>query len=256
MALFEGKVVWVTGAGTGIGKAGALMFAEEGARVALMGRRRERLEETAAEIGARQGRCVVAPLDVGDRAQVQAVTRRLLAELGRVDILVNNAGLNIAGHGRRMENLTPEDWDTVIRVNLTGQFNMFQAVFPAMRAQREGLIINIISTAAKNPSGVSGMAYQSAKYGMMGLGVSLNKEAWKFGIRTCNIFPDETNTEIMLKRPVRYSEDELARILQPEDLAHAMRFVASLHPRASVHDLTLYPTSPKVYSPAETGLPG
>jgi len=154
-----------------------------------------------------------------------------------------------------MENLTPEDWDHVIRVNLTGQYNMFHAVFEPMRAQKDGLIINVISTAAKNPSGVAGMAYQSAKFGMMGFGVSLNKEAWKFGIRTCNIFPDETNTEIMLKRPVRYSDEELARILQPEDLAQAMSFVASLHPRASVHDLTLYPTFPKVYSPAETGLP-
>jgi NAD(P)-dependent dehydrogenase (short-subunit alcohol dehydrogenase family) len=160
------------------------------------------------------------------------------------------------GNTRRLENLTPEDWDLVIRVNLTGQFNMFHAAFEPMRAQREGLIINIISTAAKNPSGVAGMAYQSAKFGLMGFGVSLNKEAWKFGIRTCNIFPDETNTEIMDKRPVKYSQEELARILQPEDLAQAMKFVASLHPRASVYDLTIYPTFPKVYSPAETGLPG
>jgi NADP-dependent 3-hydroxy acid dehydrogenase YdfG len=232
------------------------MFAAEGAGVALIGRRREKLEETAAAIAARKGKSFVVPLDIGDRERVKSAATRLLAELGRVDILVNNAGLNVAGQGRRMEHLTPEDWDHVIRINLTGQFNMFQAVFPAMRAQTDGLIINIISTAAKNPSGVSGMAYQSAKYGMMGFGVSLNKEAWKFGIRTCNIFPDETNTEIMLKRPVKYSEEELARILQPEDLAHAIKFVAALHPRASVHDLTLYPTVPKVYSPAETGLPG
>jgi NADP-dependent 3-hydroxy acid dehydrogenase YdfG len=133
---------------------------------------------------------------------------------------------------------------------------MFHAVFEPMRAQKEGLIINVISTAAKNPSGVSGMAYQSAKFGMMGFGVSLNKEAWKFGIRTCNIFPDETNTDIMLRRPVKYSPEDLARILQPEDLADAMKFVAALHPRASVHDLTLYPTVPKVYSAVETGLPG
>jgi len=158
MALFEGKVVWVTGAGTGIGRAGALMFADEGARVALMGRRREKLEEAAAAIAARKGECRVVPLDIGDREQVNRVATTLLAAFGRVDILVNNAGLNIAGTGRRMENLTPEDWDLVIRVNLTGQFNMFQAVFPAMRAQGDGLIINIISTAAKNPSGVSGMA--------------------------------------------------------------------------------------------------
>ena len=255
MALFAGKVVWVTGAGTGIGRAGALMFAEEGAAVAVIGRRREKLEEVAAAIVAKRGKAVVAPLDVGDREAVDRTAQRLVAELGRVDILVNNAGLNVAGTGRRMENLTPEDWDMVLRVNLTGQYNMFRAVFEPMRAQKEGLVINVISTAAKNPSGVSGMAYQSAKFGMMGFGISLNKEAWKFGIRTCNIFPDETNTDIMLKRPVKYSPEDLARILQPEDLAQAMKFVAALHPRASVHDLTLYPTVPKVYSAAETGLP-
>ncbi len=255
MALFSGKVVWITGAGTGIGRAAALMFAGEGATVALFGRRREKLEETAAAIATHKGRTVVAAVDVGDRAGVNREAKRLLADLGRVDILVNNAGTNIQGTGRRLENLTPEGWDEVIRINLTGQYNMFHAVFEPMRAQKDGLIINVISTAAKNPSGVSGMAYQSAKFGMMGFGVSLNKEAWKFGIRTCNIFPDETNTEIMLKRPVKYSPEELARILQPEDLAHTMKFVASLHPRASVHDLTLYPTSPKVYSAAETGLP-
>lgn len=256
MGLFDGKVVWITGAGTGIGKAGALMFAEEGAAVALMGRRKARLDETAAEIAARGRKAMVEPLDVGDRAQVDAAAKRLIAELKRVDILVNNAGLNVPGNTRRMETLTPEDWDLVLRVNLTGQYNMFRAVFAPMRAQGEGLVINIISTAARNPSGVAGMAYQSAKFGMMGLGVSLNKEAWKFGIRTCNIFPDETNTEIMLKRPVRYSEEELAKILQPEDLAHTMKYVASLHPRASVHELVMYPTSPKTYTAAETGLPG
>ena len=255
MALFAGKVVWMTGAGTGIGRAGALMFAEEGAAVVVIGRRREKLEEVAAAIAAKQGKAVVAPLDVGDREAVDRTARRLLAELGRVDILVNNAGLNVAGTGRRIENLTPEDWDMVLRVNLTGQYNMFRAVFEPMRAQKEGLIINVISTAAKNPSGVAGLAYQTSKFGMMGFGVSLVKEAWKFGIRTCNIFPDETNTPIMLKRPVKYSDEELERIMQPEDLADAMKFVAALHPRTSVTELVMYPTFPKSYSPAETGLP-
>ena len=154
-----------------------------------------------------------------------------------------------------MENLTPEDFDLVVRVNLTGQYNLFHAAFAPMRAQQDGLIINVISTAAKNPSGVAGLAYQTSKFGMMGFGVSLVKEAWKFGIRTCNIFPDETNTSIMLKRPVKYADEELERIMQPEDLADAMKFVASLHPRTSVTELVMYPTFPKSYSTAETGLP-
>jgi len=255
MGLFSGKVVWITGAGTGIGRAGALMFASEGATVALMGRRRGPLDEVAAEVVAGGGRAVAVPLDVADRAEVDRAARELIAEHERVDILVNNAGLNVIGDGRRMENLTPEDFDHVLRVNLTGQYNLFHAAFAPMRAQGEGLVINVISTAAKNPSGVAGLAYQTSKFGMMGLGVSLTKEAWKFGIRTCNIFPDETNTPIMLKRPVKYTEEELARIMQPEDLADAMKFVAALHPRTSVTELVMYPTFPKTYSPAETGLP-
>ena len=113
MGLFSGKVVWITGAGTGIGRAGALMFAGEGATVALMGRRRAQLDEVAAEIAAKGGRAVVAPLDVADRPEVDRVARELIAELERVDILVNNAGLNVLGDGRRMENLTPEDFDLV-----------------------------------------------------------------------------------------------------------------------------------------------
>ena len=148
MGLFNGKVVWITGAGTGIGRAGALMFAGEGATVALMGRRRAQLDEVAGEIAAKGGRAVVAPLDVADRHEVDRVAGELIADLGRVDILVNNAGLNVLGNGRRMENLTPEDFDWVVRVNLTGQYNLFHAAFAPMRAQQEGLIINVISTAA------------------------------------------------------------------------------------------------------------
>ena len=255
MGMFDDKVVWITGAGTGIGRAGAEMFAAEGAVVALMGRRREKLEETRAAIESGHGRAHVVPLDVGDRTAVDRAAAELLGELGRVDILVNNAGTNVPGEGRRMENLAAEDFDDVIRINLTGQYNLFRAAFAPMRAQGEGLVINVISTAAKAPSGVAGMAYQTSKFGQMGFGVSLNREAWKFGIRNCNLYPDETNTEIIQRRPVQYSEAELERILQPEDFAHAMKFVASLHPRASVTDLTLYPTMPKVYSSAETGLP-
>jgi NAD(P)-dependent dehydrogenase (short-subunit alcohol dehydrogenase family) len=136
MSRFDGKVVWMTGAGSGIGRAGALMFAEGGATVALLGRRKEQARGDRAEIAARGGRSAVAQVDVGDRAEVDRVAKRLLAELGRVDILVNNAGLNVLGTARRMENLTPEDWDHVIRVNLTGQYNMFHAVFEPMRAQK------------------------------------------------------------------------------------------------------------------------
>lgn len=244
MKLFDGKVVWITGAGTGIGRAGACMFAEEGAKVVLMGRRRHKLEEVATIIDKSGGHAIVECLDVGDRDSVNTTAARLIESLNRVDILVNNAGTNLIGTQRQLENLQPEAFDEIIRINLIGQYNMFMAAYAPMRQQGEGLVINIISTAAVAPSGIAGMSYQTAKFGMKGFGVSLNKEAWKFGIRTCNIFPDETNTEIVQRRAVPYTEEALQLILQPEDFAHTMRYVASLHPRASVTELVIYPTKP------------
>ena len=94
MGAFTGKVAWVTGAGTGIGKAGALMFAREGASVALIGRRRDKLEEVAKEIRAFGGTAAVQPLDVADRTKVRKATDELIERFARVDILVNNAGFN------------------------------------------------------------------------------------------------------------------------------------------------------------------
>ncbi|MBV9521664.1 MAG: SDR family NAD(P)-dependent oxidoreductase, partial [Alphaproteobacteria bacterium] len=122
MAVFSNKTVWMTGAGTGIGRAGALMFAREGAAVALIGRRRDKLEEVAGEIRAGGGTAAVEPLDVADRGKVDGAAARLLERFKRVDILVNNAGLNIVN--RRLDEVTPADWDQVLAVNLTGAFNM------------------------------------------------------------------------------------------------------------------------------------
>src|SRR5271166_196675 len=162
---FDGKVVWVTGAGTGIGRAAALMFARDGGAVALIGRRREPLKEVAGEIERAGGKAALRALDVAERDQVNEAAARLLEQFGRVDILVNNAGLNVVN--RRLEELTPKDWDYVLAVNLTGAFNMVQAVFPTMQQQADGLIINVASTAARRVSGVAGMAYSASKFGML-----------------------------------------------------------------------------------------
>ncbi len=251
---FDGKVVWMTGAGTGIGRAGALMFAREGARVALIGRRRDKLEEVAAEIKSLGGSAAVEPLDVADREKVHAAAERLLAGTKRVDILVNNAGTNVVT--RRLDEVSAEDWDHVLAVNLTGAFNMFQAVFPTMRAQADGLVINVASTAARRVSGASGIAYSASKFGMLGMSLSLNQEAWKFGIRTCCICPDDVNTPIMARRKVKYPPEVLARFIQPEDLAETMRYVALMPKRTSIPEIVVYPTSLRPYSPAETGMPG
>lgn len=252
MTAFAGKVVWMTGAGTGIGKAGALMFAHEGAAVALIGRRRDTLEEVAAEIQAIGGTAAVEALDVADRKKVGEAGERLLKRLGRVDILVNNAGLNVVN--RRLDEITAEDWDYILAVNLTGAFNMVQAAMPTMRDQKDGLIINIASTAAKRVSGVAGIAYSASKFGMLGMSLSLTQEAWKFGIRACCLCPDDVNTPIMARRKVKYPPEVLEQFIQPEDLAETMRFVALMPRRTSIPEMIIYPTNVRPYTPAESGL--
>jgi len=252
MTAFAGKVVWVTGAGTGIGQAAALMVAREGAAVALIGRRRDKLEEVAAEIKSQGGIAAVEALDVADRAKVKEASGRLLARFSRVDILVNNAGLNVLN--RRLDEITADDWDYILAVNLTGAFNMVQAVMPAMRAQSDGLIINVASTAAKRVSGVAGIAYSASKFGMLGMSLSLTQEAWKFGIRACCLCPDDVNTPIMSRRKIKYPPEVLAQFIQPEDLAETMRFVALLPKRTSIPEMLIYPTNIRPYTPAETGL--
>jgi len=252
MTAFAGKVVWMTGAGTGIGKAGALMFAQEGAAVALIGRRRDKLDEVAAEIQAIGGQAAVEALDVVDRKKVGEAGERLLKRLGRVDILVNNAGLNVVN--RRLDEITAEDWDYILAVNLTGAFNMVQAAMPTMRNQKDGLIINIASTAAKRVSGVAGIAYSASKFGMLGMSLSLTQEAWKFGIRACCLCPDDVNTPIMARRKVKYPPEVLEQFIQPEDLAETMRFVALMPRRTSIPEMLIYPTNVRPYTPAESGL--
>lgn len=252
MTAFAGKVVWMTGAGTGIGKAGALMFAQEGAAVALIGRRRDKLDEVAAEIQAIGGTAAVEALDVADRKKVGEAGERLLKRLGRVDILVNNAGLNVVN--RRLNEITAEDWDYILAVNLTGAFNMVQAAMPTMRNQKDGLIINVASTAAKRVSGVAGIAYSASKFGMLGMSLSLTQEAWKFGIRACCLCPDDVNTPIMARRKVKYPPEVLEQFIQPEDLAETMRFVALMPRRTSIPEMLIYPTNVRPYTPAESGL--
>ena len=253
MAAFQGKVVWVTGGGTGIGAAAARMFAREGAVVAVMGRRREPLEQVAAQIAKDGGTAIVEPVDVSNREQVDAAAGRLLQRHARVDILVNNAGLNLVN--RRLAELTREDWDLVINANLTGAYNMVSAVLPAMKTQHDGLIINIASTAAKRVSGVAGIAYSSSKFGMLGMSLSLTQEAWQFGVRACCICPDDVNTPIMQRRKVKYSEEILAQMIQPEDLADIIRCVSLLHPRTSIPEMVVTPTTVRPYTPAESGTP-
>jgi NAD(P)-dependent dehydrogenase (short-subunit alcohol dehydrogenase family) len=160
---------------------------------------------------------------------------------GPVDILVNNAGTNTTP--RTVADISFEDWDRLIEVNLTGAFNCVRAVLPGMRAKKDGLIINISSIAGVRAGKLAGAAYSASKHGMMALNHTINEEEMGYNIRACAICPGEVETPILDLRPEPVGAEQRARILQPEDVSAAALMVARLPARACVPLLVIKPTS-------------
>jgi len=238
--MMRDKIAWVTGAGTGIGLAGAKALAESGAVVVMSGRRAEVLEKEAAAIQKRGGKVEVEPLDVSDAAEVARVAEVIAARHGKVDVLVNSAGLNVTKRFFREQ--TVEGWDQVIRINLDGTFYCIRAVLPLMRAQKDGVIINISSWAGVYTSMVTGPAYNASKHAVVSLTENLNMEECVNGIRACAICPAEVATPIMDRRPVPPTSEERARMLQSEDLGNTIRWVAEQPPHVCVNEIIISPT--------------
>ncbi|MEM7077479.1 MAG: SDR family NAD(P)-dependent oxidoreductase [Pseudomonadota bacterium] len=233
----NGKVAWVTGAGTGIGEGGAVALAEEGMHVVLSGRRREKLEEVAARC---QGRATIAELDVADRDAVNAVAADIIETHGQLDVLVASAGINVKD--RNWHNVSLDGWESVIRIDLDGAFYCCKAVLPQMKAQRDGLIINISSWAGKHVSIVTGPAYNAAKHGMNAMNESINMEAGVYGVRACAVCPGEVATPILDNRPIPVSQDDRDQMVQSEDCGELIRFLAKLPKHVCINDLTISPT--------------
>jgi NAD(P)-dependent dehydrogenase (short-subunit alcohol dehydrogenase family) len=235
-----GKVVLVTGAGSGIGKAVAKSFAEAGASLSLCGRRAHLLEETAAECREHDVPVRFKAIDVADESSVAAWVDDAVASYGRIDVLANCAGTNAPQ--RSWADTTMASWHELIATNLTGIFLCARAVLPTMRAQRDGLIVNISSIAGVHPSTVSGVAYGASKFGVMSLTGTLNHEEWSNGIRATVVCPGEVSTPIMDKRPNPPPASAHALMIQPSDLGATLVFLASLPPRVVVEEILIRPT--------------
>ncbi|KAB1068921.1 SDR family oxidoreductase [Methylobacterium planeticum] len=236
----EGQVAWVTGAGSGIGQAAAVILAKAGARLVLTGRGREALERTAELVREAGGEALVAPADMGVADDVQRAWEAVEAAYRRCDVLVNAAGLNVPK--RSWREITPADIDAVIGVDLNGPFYASRAVLPAMRAQGGGLIIQVSSWAGRYVSTLTGPAYSAAKHGLVALSESLNREECGHGIRSCCICPGEVATPLLDRRPVPVTAQDKGRMLQSDDLAEAILFVARLPPSVCVNEILISPT--------------
>jgi len=229
----------VTGAGSGIGRSTAVVLARAGLRLALLGRDRTKLEATGQSIG--RDDTLIEACDVADRSAVDAMAGRVLAAFGgSVDVLVCNAGTNV--RDRSLEKLSPADWDLMIATNLTGAFNLVHAFLPTMRGEGHGLIIQICSIAGLRASLLGGTGYSASKFGQAALGIGIGREEGPKGIRSSVIYPGEVNTPILANRPVAVPQERKDAILQPEDVAAAVRFLVELPRRAHIPELVIKPT--------------
>jgi serine 3-dehydrogenase len=231
----QGQTVLIVGASSGIGRAAAVLFAREGAKVVAAARREDRLLALKQELAKEQREITVRVADASKPEDMQ----HLAQTIGKIDILVFVAGTNTPD--RSMERLTPEIWNSLVEVNLNGAFYATHAVLPSMRTAGAGHLIYISSISGLVPD-VSGAAYQAGKRGVLGLAHAIRVEEKQNGIRTCVICPGLVDTEILEKRPVKPAPEVLAKALQSEDVAEAILFVAKLPPRAVVPELQLMPT--------------
>jgi NADP-dependent 3-hydroxy acid dehydrogenase YdfG len=240
VARLDGRIAIVTGGGSGIGEATAAALAREGARVAVVGRRPGPLEDLVEALTEEGHTACAVAADVADPDAVQHLVADVRARWGRVDVLVNSAGVNVAR--RDLASVSLADWDAVLRINLTGTFLVTHAVLPIMREQGSGTVVNISSIAGYRPMALTGPAYNAAKSGVNAFTESINLAERRNGIRACAVCPGEVATPILEKRPEPPSAEARATMLQPEDVAETVLFVATLPQRATVELLTVYPT--------------
>ena len=228
MFSLKGKVALVTGASQGIGRATSLVFAEAGVKVAVAARSAERLVTLAAEIEAAGSEALAVPIDVADAAQVKAGFERILAKFGKLDILVNNAAITRDMLALRMK---LEDWEAVLRTNLTGAYLCTQQALGAMLRQRSGRIINLASVVAE--TGNAGQAnYVTSKAGLIGLTRAIAVEVASRNITVNAVAPGfiETPMTDSLSQEIKDRVKTLiplGRFGRDRDVAAAIVFLAS-----------------------------
>jgi NAD(P)-dependent dehydrogenase (short-subunit alcohol dehydrogenase family) len=239
MGKLQDRVALVTGAGRGIGRAIAVAFAREGARVAVTARTAAELDEVVATITAAGGRAIAVRADVADRDAVRRLVPDVAGRLGDVEVLVNNAGVGSSSSPRPFVDFDDAFWDLSLAVNLTAPYLLCKAVLPAMLARRRGRIINVASINGRIPT-LHAAAYIASKHGLLGLTRALALEVSRDGITVNAVCPGPVHT-VMNDRRVAYDAQRrgvsfeeqagsmtlIGRRLEPEEIAPLAVYLAS-----------------------------
>ena len=237
--ILKGKKVVVTGASSGIGKAIAIKFGEEGAGLAILARREDRLNETKNEIEAKGGRAFVFKVDLLQDQKIGEVFNDIRRTLGDPDILVNNAGTGF--FGKSIVDSTLEEFDQTFKLNVRAYYLCIKQVLPAMIRSRDGVIINISSISGK--MGMPNAAiYCASKFAVMGLCESILEEVRQYNIRVSMICPGLVRTEFPGRgRPIRGNVEDY---IQPEDVAEAAFLCARDTQTATFKEIIVRPRRP------------
>lgn len=232
-------LLWITGAGSGMGRAIALRAARGGRRVVLSGRREAALNDVAATVRGIGGDAVVAPLDVTDASAVADTARRVSANHGDITDLVVAAGLNAPKRYWRDQNMV--DFEAILATNLAGAAAVTQAALPAMRTTGSGSVIFISSHSGWTFSPDAGVAYSASKTALASLARTLNAQEGRHGIRACHLCPGDVDSDFLGMRPIVPNADARSRMLSPDDVARAVDFILDSPRHVRIDELVITP---------------
>lgn len=238
MQSLKNKNALITGAGKGIGKAVALALAAEGTNVILLARTTADLEQVATEAQGFGVKTLILTADIADIKSVNQAVEKALAEFKTIDILINNAG--VGKFGKFLE-LTPEEFENIIRVNLMGVYYATRAVLPGMIEQQSGDIVNISSSAGLRGAALTS-AYSASKFAVLGLTESLMQEVRKHNIRVTALTPSTVATD--MAKDLNLTDGNPETVMQPEDLAELIVAQLKLNKRVFIKDSGMWSTNP------------
>lgn len=236
----ERRILWITGGGSGMGRATAEAAAAKGWTVVISGRRREVLEAAAREIEAAGGEAVALPLDARDHTAVTAAAQKIVEEHGGIDALVLAAGLNAPR--RRWDDQDIGEFEDIVATNLTSTAATIHAALPSLR-ERRGVVVTISSYAGWSFQPGAGVAYSASKTGVASLIRTLNTQEAAHGVRGCHLCPGDVATDFLEQRPQVPDAEARAKMLTPQDIARTVAFVIDAPPHVRVDELVISPVS-------------
>ena len=230
----EKKITLISGASRGIGRAIATKLAREDHFVVLLARNAEEISELEFEIDQSGGKALAIAADISDEAQVIALMEKVIRDFGRIDVLINNAGIGIF---KPVDELTGDEWDRVMNVNVKGSFLLTKAALPHMKAAGRGHIVGIASDVSKRTFAKGGL-YTASKYAQHAFFESLRREVRSLGIKVSVVYPGLVDTYFHEGEP---GQPHRAQYLEPQDIAAAVAYILQAPPHVLVDELVIHP---------------